>query len=85
MIGDPKKVAVGIIAKLHPKEDADEPAMDDGVDDGMAEKHSIAQELIHAVHAGDAGAVVDAFEAMFQACDKEPHEEGPHIEDEMGE
>lgn len=80
MIGDPKKVALGIIAKLHPKDGAGDPPQD--MEDHGGEKQAIAQELIHAVHGGDAGAVVDAFEALFHAMEMEPHEEVDHAEED---
>lgn len=83
MIGDPKKVALGIVAKLQPKDGPSSSPPD--MDDGGGEKESIAQELIHAVHAGDAAAVVGAFEALFQCMEKEPHDEYSHGDEEEDE
>lgn len=81
MIGDPKKVAIGIVAKLHPKDgDGSPPPVE--MEDHEGEKHAIAQEFIHAVHSGDAGAVAEAFQAMFECMEREPHEEADHAEEE---
>jgi hypothetical protein len=83
MIGDPKKVAIGIIAKLHTKDGDEAPPQD--MDDHGGEKNAIAQELIHCVHAGDAAGVVEAFEALFQCLEQEPHDEYSHGNEEEDE
>ncbi len=41
-----------------------------------------AEDLIAAIANKDASAVADALYAAFEYCDEQPHEEGPHIEEE---
>lgn len=65
--------AVGIIVKTRTpdeKPEQEEPSL----------QEDLAQDLIEAVHAKDAKSVVEAAKALFQSFDKEPHEEGEHIE-----
>lgn len=45
-----------------------EPDKDEGE---STDKEGLAQDLIDAVKAGDAGAVLDAFEALAMACKEE--------------
>lgn len=68
-------MAVGIIAKLHPPKDGEDGSPSVETEDHEGEKHAIAQELIHAVHSGDAAGVVSAFEGLFQCMEESPHEE----------
>lgn len=42
----------------------------------------IAQDLIEAVHSKDAEKVCDALCAAFGCLDSQPHEEGPHTNEE---
>lgn len=76
---DPKKIAIAIMAKQKP-DMADEPAAAPDHDEDVM---TAAHELIEAVHAKDPHAVADALKAAFYACDAEPHEEGPHMDEEM--
>jgi hypothetical protein len=39
---------------------------------------SCAKELISAIHSHDAKATASALKAIFEIADSEPHEEGPH-------
>lgn len=40
---------------------------------------SMAEELIEAIHSKDASLVASTLKSIFQVCDSEPHEEGPHV------
>ncbi len=67
-----------IMLKLGKKKDGEPGAGppeggDDG--DGAHGLHMAAQQLIHAIHAGDEVAVVHAFSAMFDMLESMPHEE----------
>lgn len=37
-----------------------------------------AEDLCHAIDRKDYKAIAEAFKAMFELCELEPHEEGPH-------
>lgn len=45
----------------------------------MADAVQAAQELISAIQSGSAEEVAEAFKAMFEICDAQPHVEGEHI------
>lgn len=62
IIGDPKAMAQAIVGSKPEEPEADG-------------KTAAAEELIGAVKAGDAAAVVVAFKAMFDLLEVEPHEE----------
>lgn len=47
--------------------------------------HMASEDLIRAVHSKDAAAVSEALKAAFEILDAQPHEEGPHTNDEEGE
>jgi len=64
-----------------PSEEGEDPG--EPMDDGAA-KIKAAEELLSAIERKSAQAVVSAFEALFLACEAEPHEEAPH-EDSEGE
>ena len=71
---DPKSPVAAILMKLKAKDGGgssagpgDEP--DDGSDDGQQGMLSAAQDLITAVHAGDAQGVVDALTSAVQMVD----------------
>lgn len=53
---------------------------DDGSDFDSLE--AAGQDLIDAVKSGDAKAVAAALRAAFELVDGEPHEEGPHTNEE---
>jgi len=42
-----------------------------------------AEDLIKAIHAKDTSATASALRAAFELCDSEPHDEGPHLNDEQ--
>lgn len=62
IFGDPKEMAKAIVGGK-----SEEPEVDG--------KEAAAQELIDAVKAQDAAAVVVAFRALFDLLEVEPHEE----------
>lgn len=50
-----------------------------------AEDHSMmacAQDIIDAIHAGDRKRLAATLRSMFEILESEPHQEGPHIEDQ---
>jgi hypothetical protein len=61
----------------HIKRDADEDK-----EPNMDSMEVCAQELCDAVHAKDVKAIAAALRAAFELCDLEPHEEGPHTNEE---
>ena len=52
----------------------------DKPEENQEDSQNHGQKLIDAVNSGDAKAVEDCIKAIAKAADKEPHEEGPHIE-----
>ncbi len=43
---------------------------------------AVAHDLISAIHSRDAKAVSEALKAAFEIADSEPHEEGPHTNED---
>lgn len=52
-------------------------------EDDSAGLNAAAADLIRAVHAKDEAAVAAAMRAAFEIMESQPHEEGPHIDEEM--
>lgn len=48
-------------------------------DDGLS---ACAQDLMDGIAKGNKQMIADAIRAAFQILDSEPHEEGPHLDDE---
>lgn len=71
---DHKGLAMTIVKGMGP------PADDEGDEsynkDGL---HAAAQDLLDALNAKDVGGIAAALQNAFELCDKEPHEEGPHV------
>lgn len=44
--------------------------------------HVCMTEFVNAVHEKDISGAESAFKACFAACEAEPHEEGPHTEED---
>lgn len=70
------KVVSGVIMSYRKPDGQEEKYHED------EELHAISEDFIQAVHAKDAQAVADAFRAAFECLESQPHEEGPHFEDE---
>lgn len=77
----PRKVAGLIMAVRKPDGSKMETGMEGDEDQGLM---SCGEDLIKAVHAKDASAVVAAIKAAFEILDSEPHVEGPHEEPSEG-
>ena len=72
MMGGDKRRAVTAI--LGPE--SDNVGVRDGEGgDALSESHAIASELIEAIKAGDAAALVEAFKALNAACAESGYEE----------
>jgi hypothetical protein len=87
MIIPDKKKAVGIIiSKMKPdgsfSEGGEAMQNEEEMDSDMEAKKSIAADIIEAMHSKSAHDLMVALEAFFEECDREPHEEGPHVESE---
>lgn len=84
MIIPSKKKAVGIIiSKMKDggaMEDSAPMKNEEEMDENMEAKKSIAEDIMTAMHNKSSHDLMVALEAFFQECDREPHEEGPHIE-----
>jgi hypothetical protein len=80
----PKAVAGVIIARRKPDGAQETEGMEDQPNEGLM---MAAADLIRAVHAKDESAVADALQAAFELMEEQPHEEGPHVneEEEQGE
>lgn len=79
---DEKKTVALILAQLSPNAEVEieiEPKDEESEGDQL---EAVAEELIAAVHAGDAAAVAEALRAAFAVCDAEPHVEGEHVNEE---
>lgn len=78
------KQQVGVIVK---NRTPDAPVGDDTDNSSSANEglEAAATDLIRAVHSKDIKQVADALRAAFEICDSEPHEEGPHLNDESEE
>ena len=66
----------GIITKTRTP---DEHNQDEDQDDPSAAKEACASALLRAINAGDVKAISEALDDHFAISDKEPHEEGEHI------
>lgn len=73
-----RSVAGLIIKSRAPDENPDQE--NEPEDNHSAAISACARALINAVHARDEQGVSDALADAFEILDKEPHEEGPHIE-----
>lgn len=91
MIIPSKKKAVSVIvSQFRPEPPMNEPMphMAEGgemeSDPSEIAKKAIASDIIEALHAKSADDLMEALEAFFCECDREPSEEGPQSEsDEM--
>jgi hypothetical protein len=86
----PKEIVGAIIAKKKgaPVEEMEEEMPMEGEEDMMDDmdgERQCAMELIDAVKAGDPDAVIGALRSAFAIFDSEPHEEGEHLDEDMGD
>lgn len=72
-----KRKETGVIVQQRsPDEPKDEM---EGDDSGL---HAAAQDILRAISDNDAEHLALAIRAAFEICDSQPHEEGPHLEEE---
>jgi len=84
LMKDSKKMAAMIIKG--PGHDMEEKMEHDGAEhDNSSALHSAAEEIMHAMHMKDAKSLMTALKSFWEICDSEPHEEGPHIDEETEE
>lgn len=76
---EPKKLSAVIIAKRKPSGEQESVKEEGAV---APELLACCEELIKAIHDKDATSAAKAFMACFEHCEQEPHEEGPHVEEE---
>lgn len=57
----------------------DAPAEDSGDDSAL---HAAAQDILRAISDNDYQHLALAIRAAFDICDSQPHEEGPHLNEE---
>lgn len=75
----PKKMASVIIATRKPNGSV-MPEHEEGESEpGLM---SAAEDLISAIHSKDASAAASALQAAFEMMEEQPHEEGPHVNEE---
>lgn len=75
----PRAVAGVIISHRKPDGQKGDERAEGEEDQGIL---SAAEDLIRAIHSKDAQSVASALRAAFEICDSQPHEEGPHTNDE---
>ena len=71
----PKAQAAGIMTIERKPDSTDGESHDDGID-------ACSHDLIESVHSKNIKAVSAAIKAAFELLDSEPHEEGPHTNEE---
>lgn len=79
----PKQIAGVIIS--HRKPDSDAPQPMDEMEGSDSALEAAAQDILRAINSKDSQHLAQAIRAAFQILDSEPHEEGPHTNDEMDE
>lgn len=75
----PKRVAGVIVERRKPDGGPEMQGAEGDENQGLM---SCAEELIRAVHSKDPHAVSAALRSAFEILDSEPHEEGPHLNEE---
>lgn len=73
---------VGVIVKHRAP---DESSQSEDQDDPDAAMEACGQAIIDAVQSGNAKAVADACQDMFQMCENQPHSEGVYTYDAQNE
>lgn len=68
-----------IIMNRKPDGEMEEKTSEEDDNSGL---RSCAEDLTRAVHAKDIDAVADAIRCAFEILDSEPHEEGPHLNED---
>lgn len=79
-----KKQQAGIAGPMieYRKPDADGEGHNDKDSNDNEGLRACARDLISCVQSGDEAGAADALKAAFDICDSQPHEEGPHINEE---
>jgi hypothetical protein len=82
-----KKNDAGIAGVMvqHRSPDAEGEGHKDQEDQPEAGLRACAKDLMDAISSGDEGRVASALRAAFEICDSEPHEEGPHTNEDEEE
>ena len=75
----PKQVVGTILARRKPDGSNEMENQEGQENEGLS---ACSAELIRAVHEKDEAAVASALRSAFQILDAEPHEEGPHTNEE---
>jgi len=73
MLGDKKKKLAAILGPV------DEPRYEEHEHDGL---HAVCEEVLEAIKSNDVHGLGEALKAAFLHFDSEPHEEGPHTNEE---
>lgn len=73
------KYQTGLIVETRKSDGDKERTNQSDADDGLK---MAAEDLIRAVHSKDGASVASALRAAFEILDAEPHEEGPHTNDD---
>lgn len=71
-----------IVSTRKPDGGSEESHMEGHEDEGL---DACSEDLIRAMHAKDTKGVSSALKAAFELLDSEPHEEGPHTNEEDSE
>ena len=74
-----KRKVAGLIIQRRTPDGGHEDTPENHSEDGL---RSCAQDLIKAVQTGNEERVAKALRDAFEILDSEPHEEGPHMNDE---
>ena len=70
----------GTIIQNRKPDEHNEPQDDGDSDEQDYSKEDCAKDILHAIKTNDHALLASALEELIQNIDKEPHEEGPHIE-----